>query len=132
MNIVSDFEMQNIYDLTQLNPDRIKERGGGIEPPRSRSKKVGNAPALPRNEVSKSLHPFPFCFGYMIDPAILPPYCGIPKFATAVSCLPRRNLGDVTTKLFLSTTNLPETVADIASIANNIIGICIIVGCTDP
>lgn len=29
MNIVSDFEMQNIYDLTQLNPDRIKERGEG-------------------------------------------------------------------------------------------------------
>lgn len=40
---------------------------------------------------------------------MLPPYCGTPKLPMALSCLPRSDVGDVTIRLFFSTTNRAST-----------------------
>ena len=72
--------------------------------------KLGRAPGLALNETPPSnlSHPLAFFFGYTTVPAMLPPYCGIPKFPIALSCFPLSPLGDVTIRLFFSTTNLAE------------------------
>lgn len=78
-------------------------------PPRSTKTKLGRAPGLDLKEISKSensLQPFWFSFGYTTVPAMLPPYWGIPKLPMALSWVPLIFSGDVTLKLFFSTTNL--------------------------
>lgn len=69
---------------------------------------MGRAPGLDLKEIpysSNSLQPFLLSFGYNTFPAMLPPYWGIPKFPIALSCVPLMLSGDVTVKLFFSTTN---------------------------
>lgn len=79
-------------------------------PPLSTRTKMGKPPALDLKERSKSeklLHPLWFDLGYITAPTIVPPYWGTPKFPIAHSYIPFIDSGDVTFKLFFSTTNLP-------------------------
>lgn len=85
---------------------KIKKRG---VPPRSTKRIVGSMPGWDLNErpnSPNSLQPFRFSFGYATAPAMLPPYWGIPKLPIALSYVPLILSGDVTVKLFFSTTNL--------------------------
>ena len=81
---------------------------------------MGIAPGLARKGClpSKSSQALALSLGYTTAPAMLPPYCGIPKFPIALSRCPRSEVGDVTIRLFFSTTKRASTAAADASSAS--------------